>query len=91
MPADPACLPPRLLQPVLGFLTGLQAMQLDGEALCQVKKTCSSILVSLEFASRCLLLSCESKSSQSPQTKQLPRSWQCLFSAAQPTLKLISS
>lgn len=57
----------------------------------QVEKTCSSIFMSLESASRCLLLSCELKSTQSPQTKQLPWSWQCLFSAAQPTLKLISS
>lgn len=32
-PADPACLSPRLL-PMPGFFRGLQAMQLDWEALC---------------------------------------------------------
>lgn len=77
---------------MLGFFRGLQATQLDWEALCQAEKTCSSVFVFLEFASRCLLLSCELKSTQSPQTKQLPWSWQCLsFSAEQPILKLISS
>lgn len=76
---------------VLSFFRGLQALQLGWETVYQVEKTCSSIFMSLESASRCLLLSCVLKSTQSPQTKQLPWSWQCLFSAAQPTLKLISS
>lgn len=57
------CLPPAQVAAakltMLGFFRGLWAMQLDWEALCQAEKTCSSILVSLEFASRCLLLSCD--------------------------------
>lgn len=68
---------------MLGFFGGgLQAMQLDWEAPRQAEKTCSSVSLSLEFESRCLLLSCEWKSMQSPQTTQLPRGWQCLFSTA---------
>lgn len=81
------CLPPaqaaaaRLT--VLGFFRGLQAMQLDWEASCQAEKTCSSVFMSLEFASRYLLLSCELESTQ---TKQLPWRWQCLFPAVQPSM-----
>lgn len=47
---------------VLGFFRGLQALQLCWETMYQVEKTCSSIFMSLESASRCLLLSCELKS-----------------------------